>query len=750
MQRVIFRLSGVFIILLLVLCSGVADVCFGGFLAEDSVRFATYWNLLEIGEAKAAQDSAMTMGGEGHGCAEQMANFLLAWRASTGGDYASVPVYVELGVPAELTDYALWLRADALNHAGHDPLAVPYWTQLAEDSGSVLCADALLNLTDYAFDKGLLDDCLSYSEAFLRQHRTDTDDRQHVKFVRAQALAILGRHIEAVDGLWDAYSEAPLSGEASRVRTLLDNYPQRYGFMPRRENPEESAREYAMAEQHKQYALGLERAEQELKTIQPQRTDEVLRYFKGRFEEALSHRRECVETLQAFLHSFPQSDYRYKALYYLGRAAYLTDQDAVAIPALTEAGNQTADAEIAGKALDLLGALYLDRNRPTDAVTTYQQWDTVSKGTSSSVDCLWKLGRALWEAGRWHDAEAAWKRLYDLDTSSDYAPAALYWCARAAANSGEKQGAARKFALLESRFPYSYNAIIAPKVDSVVVEDTPLACPSLDDLWETGGPHCKKLAMLSAMRISDLALRELPLAMKELPEADGLPWWKAQHLLWQGKRMAAWRVQLTELGTYLRTAGPRPTAFTALAYPLDFDPDIVRLAKQYNLDPYFVFGLICQESHFEEGIVSPAGATGLMQLMPKTAYTEARSLGISFATKRLRDPDYNLRIGMAHLARLFSDFNRDTVLILAAYNAGPSAAQSWVAEYGKHERDEFIEHIPYRETRMYVKRNIEHAAAYRRLYPDVVTNLQAAEPQVPPAPPKKARATYGVHKRRAH
>ena len=76
----------------------------------------------------------------------------------------------------------------------------------------------------------------------------------------------------------------------------------------------------------------------------------------------------------------------------------------------------------------------------------------------------------------------------------------------------------------------------------------------------------------------------------------------------------------------------------------------------------------------------------------------------------------------------FEKFNGDTILVLCAYNAGESRAQEWSAKFGMRERDVFIERIPFRETRLFVKRNIEHRAAYRRLYPDVVEPLSDKPP----------------------
>jgi soluble lytic murein transglycosylase len=129
-----------------------------------------------------------------------------------------------------------------------------------------------------------------------------------------------------------------------------------------------------------------------------------------------------------------------------------------------------------------------------------------------------------------------------------------------------------------------------------------------------------------------------------------------------------------------------------------------------------------------------------MQLMPATAKVQARKLKLRYSADRLRSPEFNLQIGIAYVAKLFSEFNGDTVLILAAYNAGESAAQAWYEEFGDHDPNLFIERIPYRETRLFIKRNIEHRAAYRRLYPDAVeTNTKSSE--------SRSNKSHGLHKR---
>ncbi|MGB0630088.1 MAG: lytic transglycosylase domain-containing protein [Alphaproteobacteria bacterium] len=135
--------------------------------------------------------------------------------------------------------------------------------------------------------------------------------------------------------------------------------------------------------------------------------------------------------------------------------------------------------------------------------------------------------------------------------------------------------------------------------------------------------------------------------------------------------------------------------------------------------PALSHAIIRQESNFDASAISPAGARGLMQLMPRTAKEVAKKLKIKYSRHRLTsNPSYNIRLGRAYLARLLSRFDRSYVLAIAAYNAGPGAAKRWIRENGDP-RDagvdviDWVESIPYRETRNYVQRVMENIQVYR-------------------------------------
>ena len=150
------------------------------------------------------------------------------------------------------------------------------------------------------------------------------------------------------------------------------------------------------------------------------------------------------------------------------------------------------------------------------------------------------------------------------------------------------------------------------------------------------------------------------------------------------------------------------------AYPL---PAFV---KNNGVERALLLGLLRQESGFDTRAVSPAGAAGLMQLMPATARSVARSAKLRYSrTRLLRDPAYNLRIGQAYLSRLVGKYRGSYVMALAAYNGGGRRVGHWVRDHGDPRADgvdvvDWIESIPIAETRDYVQRVLEGVQVYRR------------------------------------
>lgn len=169
-------------------------------------------------------------------------------------------------------------------------------------------------------------------------------------------------------------------------------------------------------------------------------------------------------------------------------------------------------------------------------------------------------------------------------------------------------------------------------------------------------------------------------------------------------------LQLGKLAAY------RGLAVDTLAFPTKAIPTSM---KTGDVDRAVVYAIARQESAFHTGAVSRAGARGLLQLMPRTARQMAKQVGVSYSKAKLTsDPAYNARLGAKFLDQLLDRYNGSYVMTFAAYNAGPSRVTNWVERNGDPRDPEvdvvnWIELIPFTETRNYVQRIMENVQVYR-------------------------------------
>jgi soluble lytic murein transglycosylase len=139
-----------------------------------------------------------------------------------------------------------------------------------------------------------------------------------------------------------------------------------------------------------------------------------------------------------------------------------------------------------------------------------------------------------------------------------------------------------------------------------------------------------------------------------------------------------------------------------------------------------------QESSFKIAAISPANAQGLLQLIPATAQHVAVELGEAPPTTFVR-PEINIRLGVTYLSKLYDAFYKNPVLAAAAYNSGPTAVDHWLLRLREMPCDVFVEEIPFRETRDYVKKVMANFVAYRRVYRHARTPLEAWVEPLPTA-----------------
>ena len=157
-----------------------------------------------------------------------------------------------------------------------------------------------------------------------------------------------------------------------------------------------------------------------------------------------------------------------------------------------------------------------------------------------------------------------------------------------------------------------------------------------------------------------------------------------------------------------------PRYFIEMYYPLRFEEQIRANARKRNVDPYLVMGLIRQESSYNPEARSRVDATGLMQIMPATGRELSRRLHGIFNESRLTDPEVNIELGTYYVRQLLNMFGGSEPLAIAAYNGGLGNVRKW-RQSNRAPLDEFVESIPFSETRNYVKRVILLRSTYRTL-----------------------------------
>lgn len=155
----------------------------------------------------------------------------------------------------------------------------------------------------------------------------------------------------------------------------------------------------------------------------------------------------------------------------------------------------------------------------------------------------------------------------------------------------------------------------------------------------------------------------------------------------------------------------------SILYPTPYKEIVEAYAAKYELDPHLIYAVMRAESRYNPGAESHKGAKGLMQLIGTTASWGADELGIeSFTESQIFEPEMNIRIGVWYLHKLMQQYKGDYVLVLAAYNAGSGNVSKWLGNEEYSRDGKSLHHIPFRETREYVKKVLKNLRYYQKLY----------------------------------
>ncbi|CEK10190.1 transglycosylase SLT domain-containing protein [Legionella hackeliae] len=307
----------------------------------------------------------------------------------------------------------------------------------------------------------------------------------------------------------------------------------------------------------------------------------------------------------------------------------------------------------------------------------------------------WQIRLAL-KQQRWAEVERLVNHSKDKEN-----PCWQYWLARALEAQGQKAKANEIYqSVAKSRNYYGFLASLRLNKKPSFENEPPVSDLSILKPYQ---PFTQNIKSLYQTKQAVQASRLLNDFVIELPKEDksALAYWIATDLQWHGKSVFLSNTEDLSNQLFLR-------------FPLAYRTTVSEYSKNYSIPPEFVYAIIRQESGFRDDVVSPAGARGLMQLMPATASAVAKREKITYGDKaQLFSSQKNINIGVAYLRQLAARYNRHPVLMAAAYNAGPRQVAYWLKNHPPKQMDIWIETLPWRETRNYLKNVIAFYTVYQ-------------------------------------
>lgn len=459
-----------------------------------------------------------------------------------------------------------------------------------------------------------------------------------------------------------------------------------------------------------------------------------LRYVRGRSAYKRNRLSDSVSELSGIGEQCvdAQGTYGQRGLYILGTAQFRRKRFADSAEVYRKLATLYPEHSMADDAWTRGGISLLEAGQESEAeawwaraLEEHPEGDTVPEATL-------RLAFARYDAGDTAAAIEIAERLAALPLSgnADNVQAGRYWAARwrlypdvdnprtPTTDAAAREEAVARLRDLCEELPHSFYAILA--YARLVEEAPPLAealaqRPDDHDDGSTSVPWQIRLSVLTDPAVRDgVALMRLALSGEALQTWRGAEIeWTADEKAWLTElRIAAgdWLLAHDDLRSWihynpLTTLGPREAQVIRVAYPDRYWEEIqASVPGSYRYDPRLFHGLVREESNFNREIVSFAGAIGLSQLMWKTAQQTAGWLDMSITKSQLNNPSTNLKIGGRYLDAMHRQLSDSPYLALAAYNGGARNVGKWVDAHDNPPTDEWVERIPYRETRGYVKR----------------------------------------------
>ena len=598
-------------------------------------------------------------------------------------------------------------------------------------------AVATLGSFDKAYPESLLyrDAHVTYANALVADGRAQEavelleHDRQPIRadleLALGRAYEMAGQPAEALKIFRNLYFNMPLSWEAIQVEGDLkklagtpDTQPP--SFTERRTRADLLAKGKQYNDAANDYHGLLNDVGSENRVAIQLAMAEALRHA-GREKEA----KKVLESLPA---TTPEMNAQ--RLFNLGEIARNANDDEGFLRILDQLRQTAPTSTWLEQALLSAGNIYLLRHDYDRAIDSFRELQQRFPNGGRASYAQWKASWLSLRQGRREDAEKGFDNQIELYPSSGEIPAALYWRGRLAEEDGETAKARAYYQKVSDRFRnYYYGEMARQQIKKLKSDSEPVHYALLDrippidpstkvtaDPVPTDDLRVQKAQLLANGSLLDLAVRELRAAADE-GNGNWLAPETARLYADAGRYDMAIEILKKAVPGYFAVDLPSlPRPYWEALFPKAYWVDLKRFSSDNALDPYMVAALIRQESEFNPSAVSRANAVGLMQLLPNVGKQVAKQEKLKhFSSTELFTPGTNLQLGTRYFRSMVDKFGAFEYA-LAAYNAGAERVQTWLGQGKYRDVQEFVESIPFTETREYVQAILRNANVYRQLY----------------------------------
>ncbi len=599
-------------------------------------------------------------------------------------------------------------------------------------------AEALANLADFAKthpDSLLVRDAqVSYADALLLEgqaaeatsllERIRVPIRSDVEFALGRAYAASGQTAKAAETLGNIYYTMPGATEAdaayAELRKLPSVPPPTVAQLKTRAEGLISRHRYTDAADEYRSLVNATSSDERPK-MQLALADALHRGGRNRDAKQVL---DSLGTLSGELNA--------QRLYLLGQVAFAANDNDTFYRTVDELRQVDPTSLWLEQALLSAANLHLVHHEYDQALDAFREAQQRFPDGPRASYVHWKAAWLTLRQGRNEDAKKAFEEQITLYPSGGETPAALYWRARLAEEDNQFSLARAFYQKLSDRYRNFYYAELArqrlkslPAAGDATTQYALLdRIPPLDSsgkVTDSEPPsdelHVQKAELLANGGLVDFAVRELQ-AAAATEGGSWAPAETAQLYVETGHYDRAIEYMKHSAPNYFALDIPDlPRKYWEALFPKPYWSDLKRSSAANGLDPYLVASLIRQESEFNPAAVSRANAVGLMQLLPKTGKLVAKESKLRrYNASQLYTPAVNMELGTRYFRGMVDKYGGSFEYALAAYNAGSDRVNEWLAQGKYRDPQEFVESIPFTETREYVQAILRNASVYKQLY----------------------------------